>query len=310
MDWLKFRSLVSQAIGYGAEVSPRHVRWDTAYKCSQAILRPFWSRPPKPTYVPSWWAKHGLTEMPEIGVKYGRYVHASKQSIGTRSLDDGYMMLDLWVPCRKCAGCLDVRRWRWRRRAEIEFKAWPWTWFCTFTVSPEHRLRAAIAARRDYGSDSYENVVKVINKWYTRYMKRVRKESGAKIRFVLAAEPHANGFPHLHALVHEVSGHATKRCLQGQWPYGFTNVRKGDISKTAYVTKYIAKQMTGRVHASLHYGRPYAIVDAAAVPAGRRGQQAAAARVTLTLLRFRLERIIRRIKKCHQGILLPKAENR
>jgi len=288
--------MCSQAMGYGAEVSQAHIKWNTAYKCSQPILRPFWSRPPSLEWVPTWWAKNGLSEMPEIGVKYGFHTVPAKLDIKER-VGGTYWMLDLWVPCRKCAGCLDVRRWRWRRRAETEMKAWPWTWFCTFTVSPEHRLRAAIAARRDYGSDSYENIVKVINKWYTRYMKRVRKESGAKIRFVCAAEPHANGFPHLHALVHEVSGHATKRTLQAQWPYGYSNVKKGDIAKAAYVTKYISKQLTGRVHASLHYGRPYAIVSSKAVmPQARRVRQAVEDRVYYTLQQFRLKRLIRRIR--------------
>lgn len=160
--------------------------------------------------------------------------------------------LHLILSCRKCAACGRARSRLWAGRAEQEIKISVRTWFCTFTVAPEHRLRAAILAGRK-GSDVHQEVAS----WFTKYMKRVRKEASARLRFLMVVEDHKDGFPHLHALVHEVAvDHAvSKRILQGQWPYGFSNVKLTGKGSARYVTKYISKQATARVRASLAYGQ-------------------------------------------------------
>lgn len=163
--------------------------------------------------------------------------------------------IDLSIPCRLCTNCLAARGRLWCARALNETRASKRTWFCTFTVNAHHRVRFSILARRRYGDESYASLYKVLSSHFTRYLKRVRKESGAKLRFLLAAEAHKDGWPHLHALVHETDAiGVTKRCLQGQWPYGFTHVKLAAPATASYVTKYLAKEMLSRVRASLKYG--------------------------------------------------------
>jgi len=96
---------------------------------------------------------------------------------------------------------------------------------------------------------------KVISKQMTLYWKRLRKAKH-RFRYMMAAEAHQSGYPHIHALVHEVSAPIPKRILQEEWPFGFTHcklVRNGPKAAW-YVSKYLSKDMRTRVRASQHYG--------------------------------------------------------
>jgi len=135
-------------------------------------------------------------------------------------------------------------------RALVECQRANRTWFCTYTVAPEHRLRADIL--------SVGTPLQEISKWWTKYVKRVRKQSGVLLKTLVVSEEHADGFPHLHALIHEVGPEderVTKRALQLQWPYGFTCVRLADKDDVRYVCKYLTKSALRRVRASVRYGR-------------------------------------------------------
>lgn len=81
------------------------------------------------------------------------------------------------------------------------------------------------------------------------------KKSGGRLRFLLVYEAHKDGFPHLHALIHEQGEVVTKRELQKQWPYGFTTVKVCDVATSHYVTKYLTKSVRARVRASQRYGQ-------------------------------------------------------
>jgi hypothetical protein len=92
----------------------------------------------------------------------------------------------------------------------------------------------------------------------TRWLKRVRKQSGASLRYLLVVEPHQDGFPHFHMLVHEASTQVSKRILEGQWNYGFSKwklVPPGEMRHVAYVCKYVAKSAQARIRASRQYGQ-------------------------------------------------------
>ena len=91
----------------------------------------------------------------------------------------------------------------------------------------------------------------------TRYLKRVRKESGARVRYLLVAERHKSGQPHLHIMVHEADQERPVRyaTLANQWKLGFVHFKLAQDTKTAaYVCKYISKALLARVRASLRYG--------------------------------------------------------
>lgn len=161
-----------------------------------------------------------------------------------------WIILD--TPCRKCGQCLRNRRTLWRKRARYEIDHSVRTWFCTFTISPEWRFRFSLQS----GSMDYLASYSVISKELTKYWKRLRK-AGFQFRYLMVAEAHKDGYPHIHAFIHEVSAPIPKRRLQAEWPYGFTNmklVKRSDPKAVWYVAKYLSKDARTRVRASLHYG--------------------------------------------------------
>lgn len=146
------------------------------------------------------------------------------------------------------------------------------TWFGTLTLRPQEHFAALSRVRNrmaksgeDFDTLSEEARFSAlsgeIGKDITLWLKRVRKESGARLRYLLVSEAHKSGLPHFHCLVHEVSaeGPVAERTLRKQWKLGFAQfklVAQGDETKTArYVTKYITKSAITRVRASQGYGQ-------------------------------------------------------
>ena len=98
-----------------------------------------------------------------------------------------------------------------------------------------------------------------ISTWLTLWLKRVRKNSGAPIRYIIVCEAHKSALPHYHALIHEtdITKQVRKRTLQAAWPHGYTVfklVSNDDTRSAAYVCKYLAKSNRARVRASVGYG--------------------------------------------------------
>lgn len=175
--------------------------------------------------------------------------------------------IELKTRCRKCDGCLRVRAYQWRQRATQEYANSVRTWFGTITLSAEAQFKAISRARLrldQYGID-FDNLSRAeqfaerhreIGPELTKYIKRVRKESGASIRYILVAEAHKSGAPHYHVLIHERSGPPVRHsCLTRQWHLGFTkfNLVK-DKGAAGYVCKYLSKSASARVRASAGYG--------------------------------------------------------
>ena len=48
------------------------------------------------------------------------------------------MLVEQFVPCRKCAKCLQYRQMKWRQRALVEMAYAHRTWFVTLTFDPVH----------------------------------------------------------------------------------------------------------------------------------------------------------------------------
>lgn len=153
------------------------------------------------------------------------------------------------APCRKCQQCLENRRKLWTQRAKQEILNSHRTWFCTYTISPEWRYRFSLQS----GSRRFHDAYPVISKEMTKYFKRLRK-AGYKFRYMMVAEAHKNGYPHIHVLCHEVSTPIPKRVLQQHWPYGFTTVKLACPKASHYVAKYLAKDTRARIRASQRYG--------------------------------------------------------
>lgn len=179
--------------------------------------------------------------------------------------------LNLLTPCRRCRVCLakKARLWTWRALNELECAER--TWFGTLTTSPETDFwidSVCATRKRDFwmlSSDKkFAAQAQVLGIEATKWLKRVRKNSGCRFRYLLVTETHDSrktapekkGRPHLHCLIHEFAGQPIpKRILDAAWHHGHTQFRLTAGSKVAwYVSKYITKASDARVRASLDYG--------------------------------------------------------
>lgn len=180
--------------------------------------------------------------------------------------------LEIDARCRKCEGCLRARAAYWRLAANAEIAAAARTWFGTLTMAPDIRFLVLSRARHrlaaqgiDYDAlgagEAFSELVREWNPSITRYLKRVRKEANAPLRYLLVSEAHKDGMPHWHLLVHEPSAErpVRHRTLTEQWKGGFSKfnlVAQGENYPAGYVAKYLSKEARTRVRASLQYGSP------------------------------------------------------
>jgi hypothetical protein len=226
------RRRARRALSAGAEsITPTFIKWDVASGCENSISMEYFCLP---------WADRpgsGLTLLME-------------------------------VKCRKCGTCLRQRGHHWRLRCQTEFQNSQRTWFVTLTLRPDEQFKALSAARKrasargeDYESMTpqrqFQGRVSAISPAITRWMKRVRKNSGAKLRYCIVSEAHKSGDPHFHVLLHECpsSPPVLHRHLTS-WKLGFVNAKlANDANAAAYVTKYLSKSMLSRVRASILYGK-------------------------------------------------------
>lgn len=173
------------------------------------------------------------------------------------------------VRCRKCETCIAHRRRHWTARAIAETRASQRTWFGTLTLRPDRATWAryaahSIAQQRGYAPHQvteallFRYSVEAITPELTRWLKRLRKASSARLRYLLVAEPHKSGTPHWHVLIHEHEGAATKRALDASWRFGFSQWRLVDVDNpraAGYVCKYISKSLDVKIRASMRYGQ-------------------------------------------------------
>lgn len=166
----------------------------------------------------------------------------------------------------------------WAHRAKAEIEQAQRSWFGTLTLTAEAQATAQVKAVKwamRHGlnwndmepGDQFAAVHRQIGPELTKWLKRVRKVSGARLRYLLVVEAHEgggqhHGMPHYHCLVHEVLGSApvTERQLRFAWARhggGFTEfklVRQDDPRAAFYVCKYLSKNALARVRASARYG--------------------------------------------------------
>lgn len=171
------------------------------------------------------------------------------------------------VRCRKCPNCLRERASSWARRALNETALAQRTWFGTLTLSPHAHFLAMGRAERKLrnGGEVFEDLTAEeqfryrhaeISKEITLWLKRVRKESEADLRYCLTVEAHKSGLPHYHLLLHEnlSSRPVLHRTLGSQWRLGYSSFKLADRRSAFYVTKYLSKDARARVRASQRYG--------------------------------------------------------
>jgi len=248
IDPIRTAELCSRALAAGAVPNGYTLSWNASGTCSNPVQVPFTGSLSDPIL----WVAVGTRET-------GPVWEAHRDVLSNRI--DRPFLLDIQVRCRKCEECRKARAAMWAIRAQTEVKQSRRTWMMTYTLSPEHRFRVSLLASRKYGDEDFQSCYGIVSPYFTRYLKRVRKDCGQPLRFLLAAEQHKDGALHLHALIHERGGPVPRRVLEGQWPYGFTRAKLCDVRGASYVTKYVAKGMLSRVRASLRYGAALAVVN-------------------------------------------------
>lgn len=183
-----------------------------------------------------------------------------------------HMTVVMEVRCRQCENCLKARSAHWRMRILSEADASARTWLGTLTVEPNERVKSISRCRLamhkqglDFDAlapdDQFAQIHADLSKEVTRYLKRVRKQSGAPLRYIAVAEAHKSGFPHFHMLVHESDPDQPVRWKHlSIWKLGFSKwnlVPVEDRRGLTYCAKYLSKSLNARVRASLHYGQVY-----------------------------------------------------
>ena len=169
--------------------------------------------------------------------------------------------------CRKCEMCLRHRSRLWAARAIAELKCSRRTWFGTLTVRPQDRVRLAYETQLKLSRGGTDWLTLSESEWFTelvgtlglevtKFWKRVRKNSGVPLRYLMVVEAHKDGFPHLHCLVHESDGPVRKAVLDQAWKLGFTQFRLVHGEGAAwYACKYLSKTALVRIRASEQYGQ-------------------------------------------------------
>lgn len=221
IDWTRFCQLFQNALASGALPDHTHISHDISQGCENPRTRSVMSH--KPPDVIS----------PIVNIQ-----------------DGNARWIDFEVPCRKCRVCLKNRQKLWARRMRHEIIQSNRTWMLTFTINAHHRFMFSVKA----GSRDYHESYKLIAYEFTNMVKRLRK-AGYKFRYVMVAEAHKDGYPHLHAFFHEVSTPIPKRIIQAEWPYGYTTCKLCDVNAPWYVAKYLAKDARARIRASQGYGQ-------------------------------------------------------
>ena len=295
------RALARHALGNGGVLtSPGVVRWNVAGRCENPLVLEHSAR-----------KEHEelklVDHLGDVKLRMGRltpgaywrketHVHFGTGEVDERHVFEGDILtVEAEVRCRKCDSCRRYRAWTWRTRAEQETQLAQRTWFLTLTIRPEEQVknlyRAQLKASRagtpwhqlvppevdDFegrlAAEQFKQRVDALYPEVQLWLKRIRKNTQAKLRYLLVAEAHKSGEPHLHVLLHEVTDRrATKRKIQQAWTLGFSNaVLVDDLKPAAYVCKYLSKSLAARVRASQHYGKA-SYDDAPPVRAGGVGQ--------------------------------------
>lgn len=274
------RALARRALAAGGRVNSASqvVSWDVSGDCSNPRVMAHTGREAAGAYYAD--LEEGGDDRwhisPHLVVLGTRSYYADRPD-RRKSGQKGHstMWVDITVRCRQCPSCLRQRAREWAARAIRECAAAPRTWFGTITLTASEHDRVALrAVKALYGAgidfdklsaeQQFRERVREITPEITLWLKRIRKESGAKLRYILVAEAHKSGLPHFHLLVHEVQGSqpVKYKTLGSQWKLGFTQFKLVSGTGTAwYVCKYLSKSALSRVRASVGYGTTAVAID-------------------------------------------------
>lgn len=187
----------------------------------------------------------------KVGDKY-KFVGAARSSAPDRKyLFDTTGQKFTVLPCGQCYACRLNKSRDWATRCVLESKMHKQNCFITLTYDDEHLPRDLSLHKEDF----------------VKFIKRLRKNTGAKIRFYMAGE-YGSQFsrPHFHACLFGYrpddlqlwsvrQGIKLYRSLtiEKAWQFrGFVTVGDVTFESAAYVARYVMKKITGD-RAEEHY---------------------------------------------------------
>lgn len=249
-DHQSVQRLFAAAMAAGAlRLSQTSIRWNIAGRCENPYWRIFHAKPEAPK---------------------GRKKVVVKRDTKTP------LTVELGTPCRACEPCNISRGALWRHKARAEIAIWPRTWFGTLTFRPEVIFELQTRARhkatlqgQDFDADPAITQARLLDAEcrpeVQKFIKRVRKNTGAPVRTLVIGELHKSGLPHYHMLLHEMDAMQPVRHAQlaSAWKLGFSNFKLCDLEGSRYISKYLTKAAHAafaRVRASQQYGKPHAIL--------------------------------------------------
>jgi hypothetical protein len=159
------------------------------------------------------------------------------------------------LPCGQCIGCRLKYSQEWAVRLMHENQMHEESCFVTLTMNDEYL-------------QSRKNPLSLDKTEFQRFMKRLRKKYGKKIRFFHCGEyGEKNRRPHYHAILFGVDFEDkelfqtrdeirlyTSETLAKLWPYGFVTIGEVTMESCAYVARYVTKKVKGK-DAENHYIR-------------------------------------------------------
>jgi len=170
---------------------------------------------------------------------------------------EAYSDLIVTLPCGQCVGCRLERSRQWAIRCVHEAQMHKENSFITLTFDDEHLDPNGSLVKADF----------------QKFMKRLRKRTGLKIRYFHCGEYGEKfGRPHHHACLFGIDFPDKKLWkvqngvnlynsaeLSSIWKFGFSSIGDVTFESAAYVARYIMKKITGDMAPEIYKNRvpPY-----------------------------------------------------
>jgi hypothetical protein len=169
---------------------------------------------------------------------------AYRQPSGQVTFHDKGEGRPLSIPCGQCVGCRLRRSSEWATRIVHETQLHEQNCFITLTYAPEYLPPDTGLRKKDHQD----------------FMKRLRHEYQAPIRYFHTGEYGEGGRPHYHDILFGIDFHDriqigetksklplyTSPTLERIWGQGFVSVDDVTYESAAYVARYCMKKVTGK----------------------------------------------------------------
>lgn len=177
----------------------------------------------------------------------------------TKNLDPKKFPDGMLVPCGQCMNCRLQKREEWVTRITHEMSQWEHSMFVTLTYSDEHLLKK-------------ENPESLDKTDLQKFLKRLRKNSGMKIKYFACGEyGESNGRCHFHLIIFgmDFMNESHRQLIKDSWPFCEWDMMKkqsiGDVNITSirYVVSYLEKTILGKwsKHAYENIEKPFHLLS-------------------------------------------------